>query len=402
MGLHGTKVRPYPDCQGGADFVSAIVHVGIVCYPAVGGSGVVATELAKALACKGYTVHLVSSEPPLRFTSCLPKLYLHQVVPPDYPVFRYKPYESALAGRLVHLAEEGVELIHVHYAIPHAVSAYLAQQVLQRRRRALPVITTLHGTDTTLVSQDPDLHPIVELALHASTTVTAVSQALAKESQKRFRLPEAPLVIPNFVDTRTFCPERRDPVLRSAYASPEEFLLVHASNFRPIKQTPSVIRLFARLVDIGVPARLLLIGDGPDRVHCERLTQELGLGGKVYFLGSLQEIAPLLAIGDVFVLTSRYESFGLAALEAMACGVPVVAPAVGGLKETISTQAGRLYIPDDLEDALKAILSILADLPSYREGALQTAHRYEAHQIVPLYEKAYEQALQVVSHTLPG
>ncbi len=367
------------------------MRIAVVCYPTLGGSGIVATELAKALSCKGHSVHLVSSEVPLRYSVCLPNLYFHQVIPPEYPLFRYRPYESALAGRLVQLAEsEGVELFHVHYAIPHAVSAYLAQQVLKERGLRVPIITTLHGTDTVVVSQDPDLYPVVRLALRASTQVTAVSQALAEETEARFGLAGAVEVIPNFVDTEVFSPARYDANLRAAYAAPGEYLLVHASNFRPVKQVPQIIQLFARLVEIGVPARLLLIGDGPEKVLCEQQVRELRLGTRVHFVGGIADVAPLLAIGDVFVLASAYESFGLAALEAMACGVPVVAPAVGGLPEVISSEAGQLFPKDDIEAALHVTLRVLEKLPRYRQAARQNALRFRKELILPQYEVLYQ------------
>ncbi|MCS7297021.1 MAG: N-acetyl-alpha-D-glucosaminyl L-malate synthase BshA [Bacteroidia bacterium] len=371
------------------------MQIGIVCYPTIGGSGVIATELARALACRGHTVHLISSELPIRLTACLPNLYFHQVIPPDYPVFQYRPYESALAGRLVRLVEGGMELVHVHYAIPHAVSAYLAQQTLAYQGKALPVITTLHGTDTSLVSQDPDLYPIVKLALSASSEVTAVSEALAQETQLHFHLQEKPLVIPNFVDTTRFSPERFDLRLRRAYAAPDEILLVHASNFRPIKQTPSILYILKELLEMNVPARLLMIGDGPERSYVERLAYQLELQERTSFTGSLQEVAPLLAIGDIFILTSAYESFGLAALEALACGVPVVAPAVGGLPEVIKPEAGRLFPPNDVHAACTAILEVLRNLPVYRSGARHIALEYDTHRIVPHYERLYEHMLSL-------
>ncbi|MCS7189172.1 MAG: N-acetyl-alpha-D-glucosaminyl L-malate synthase BshA [Bacteroidia bacterium] len=373
------------------------MQIGIVCFPVIGGSGVVATELARALACKGHVVHLISSDPPLRYTPCLPYLYFHQVAPPDYPLFQYKPYESALAGRLFRLAEEGMELVHVHYAIPHAVSAYLAQKALEECGIYLPVITTLHGTDTKLVKEYIDLHAISKMALQSSTVVTAVSLALARETEIEFSLSAPPVVIPNFVDTHTFSPKRRDESLRVAYASPEEFLLVHASNFRPIKQTPQIIYLFAELLETGLPVRLLMIGDGAERPICERLAQSLGVENKVCFTGGVAELSSLLAIGDVFVLTSAYESFGLAALEAMACGVPVVAPAVGGLPEVIRPEGGRLFSPGDLRSAREAILKVIQSLPAYKQGARQVALTYDTHKIVPLYESLYAEAKAKVS-----
>lgn len=370
------------------------MRIGIVCYPTIGGSGVIATELAHHLARRGITVHLISSEAPVRYTRCLPNLYFHQVMPPDYPVFRYRPYESALAGRLVRLAEDGLDIIHVHYAIPHAVSAYLARQTLLHQGKNITVITTLHGTDTTLVSQDPDLYPIIELALRHSDEVTAVSSALAEETQTKFRLESPPHVIPNFVDTAFFSPQKCDLALRKAFAREEEILLVHASNFRPIKQTPQILHIFNELLHIGVPAKLLMIGDGSERAQCEHLAHTLGIWNRVHFVGSAHEIASLLAIGDVFLLSSAYESFGLAALEAMACGVPVVAPAVGGLPEVISSKGGRLYPANDLKAAVHAILEIIKALPEFRAGARARAEQFDASRVIPLYEQLYERALQ--------
>ncbi|MCS6895155.1 MAG: N-acetyl-alpha-D-glucosaminyl L-malate synthase BshA [Bacteroidia bacterium] len=373
------------------------MRIAIVCYPTMGGSGVVATELARHLACRGHTVHLVASDPPIRLTGCLPNLTFHQVVPPEYPLFRYRPYESALAGRLVRVAEEGIDIIHVHYAIPHAVSAYLARQTLLYQNKSIAVVTTLHGTDTTLVSQDPDLYPIVRLALRSSNEVTAVSYALAEETQERFYLDEPPIVIPNFVDTTYFSPEKREANLRAAFASPEEILLVHASNFRPIKQTTQILYLLDRLLRKGLAVRLLMIGDGPDRAQCEHLAHELQVWRHVHFVGGIQDVAPLLAIGDVFVLTSAYESFGLAALEAMASGVPVVAASVGGLPEIISSDSGALYPPNNLTAASEAVLRVVNNLAAYRMGALRVAHLYDAKRIIPLYERLYARHLKVAT-----
>ena len=364
------------------------VRIAIVCYPTVGGSGVVATELAKALACRGHDVHLVSYERPVRAVQCHPNLHLHQVEPPAYPLFRYLPYESALAGRLVALAEAGVELIHAHYAIPHAVSALLASQYVALSGRAVPFITTLHGTDTTLARSAPDLWPIIRLALHKSDSVTAVSHALAQTTQTTFSLARPPLVIPNFVDTNTFRP-RQACDLRAIYASPQEYIFVHASNFRPVKQVPWLMHLFRRLVEMGLPAKLLLIGDGPERPAVEKLARDLKIEKQVIFTGAVTEVQDYLVLGDVFLLASREESFGLAALEAMACGVPVVAPRVGGIPEVVR-EGGILYEPDDPASAEKAIFCVLRHLAAYRQAARQNALRFDIHRIVLLYESLYE------------
>ena len=376
-------------------FVLDFVRIAIVCYPTVGGSGVVATELAKALACRGHEVHLVSYERPVRAIHCHPNLHLHQVEPPAYPLFRYLPYESALAGRLVALAESGVALIHAHYAIPHAVSALLASRYVALSGQSLPFITTLHGTDTTLAQKAPDLWPIIRLALHKSDAVTAVSQALARTTQEAFALPELPLVIPNFVDTQVFVP-RPTPELRALYARPQEYIFVHASNFRPVKQVPWLIQLFHRVLQAGLSAKLLLVGDGPERPAVEKLVREMGLDRAVIFTGAVSEVQEYLLLGDVFLLSSREESFGLAALEAMACGVPAVAPRTGGLPEVVQ-EGGLLYEPGNLDAAEKALFEVLRNLPAYRQAARQNALRFDIHRIVPFYEKLYQTILAKAS-----
>ena len=376
-------------------FVLSFVRIAIVCYPTVGGSGVVATELARALACRGHEVHLVSYERPVRAIHCHPNLHLHQVEPPAYPLFRYLPYESALAGRLVALAESGVSLIHAHYAIPHAVSALLASRYVTLNGQRLPFVTTLHGTDTTLAQEAPDLWPIIRLALHKSDAVTAVSQALARTTQEAFALSESPLVIPNFVDTRVFAP-RPTSELRDLYARPQEYIFVHASNFRPVKQVPWLIQLFHRVRQAGLSARLLLVGDGPERPAVEKLVREMGLEKAVIFTGAVTEVQEYLSLGDVFLLSSREESFGLAALEAMACGVPAVAPRTGGLPEVVQ-EGGLLYEPGDLDAAEKALFQVLRDLPTYRQAARQNALRFDIHRIIPFYEKLYQTILAKAS-----
>ncbi len=376
-------------------FVLDFVRIAIVCYPTVGGSGVVATELAKALACRGHEIHLISYERPVRAIHCHPNLHLHQVEPPAYPLFKYLPYESALAGRLVALAESGVAIIHAHYAIPHAVSALLASRYVALSGQRLPFITTLHGTDTTLVQEAPDLWPIIRLALHKSDAVTAVSQALARTTQEAFALPELPLVIPNFVDMQVFAP-RSTPELRALYARPQEYIFVHASNFRPVKQVPWLIQLFHRVLQAGLSAKLLLVGDGPERPTVEKLVREMSLDRAVIFTGAVSEVQEYLSLGDVFLLSSREESFGLAALEAMACGVPAVAPRTGGLPEVVR-EGGLLYEPGDLDAAEKALFQVLRDLPAYRQAARQNALRFDIHRIVPFYEKLYQTILEKAS-----
>lgn len=368
------------------------MRIAIVCHPVVGGSGIVATELAKALACRGHEVHLLSSSLPFRYTECLPQLHFHQVVPSDYPLFEYRPYESTLAAKIIELVRRGVEVVHVHYALPHAISAYLAHQALAQEGKTLSLVTTLHGTDTLLVERDPTLQPVIRLSLEHGQFVTAVSQALAQQSQKTFSLSQTPLVIPNFIDTQEFSPERFHAKLREKYAASEEVLLVHASNFRPIKRPLFLLRLLEELREIGIPAKLLMIGEGPERPACERFVHERGLTEVVFFEGARPDIAAFLAIGDIFILASQYESFGLAALEALSCGVPVVAPRVGGLPELLRTGGGILYEPHDLQEAAYAVLRVLQNLPSLRKEARATALNYATDSVVPQYENLYERA----------
>lgn len=367
------------------------MQVALVCYPTIGGSGVVATELAKALAFRFHRVHLVSYERPARLLEPQPNLYLHQVEPVLYPLFRYPPYESTLAGRLAALVRRGIDLIHVHYAIPHAVSAFLVQEYFRLEHRALPVITTVHGTDTTIMGHEPDLWPIIRLALLKSTVVTAVSHYLAEQTQRVFELSQPPLVVPNFIDTETFRP-REDPKLRALYAHPGEYLFMHMSNFRPVKQVPWLIELFAQVLKEGLPAKLLLIGDGPDRSACERLCQQLGVESQVFFAGPIASVEQLLPLADVYWLASKEESFGLSALEAMACGVPVLAPAVGGLPEVVGP-GGVLFAPTNQQDAIQALYKILRDLPTYRLWARRQALQFDTQKVIPKYEALYEQAL---------
>jgi N-acetyl-alpha-D-glucosaminyl L-malate synthase BshA len=386
------------------------VKVGIACYPSAGGSGVVATELGLALAERGHEVHLVSYAPPLRLEPDrlgagggesgespvdAGRLRYHEVEVSSYPLFRYPPYDTALASRLAELAdEEGLDLVHVHYAIPHALSALLAKEVVRPRR--LPVVTTLHGTDITVVGQDRAYHRIARYAIQSSDAVTAVSEWLRGETDRVFGCTRPIDVVPNFVDLARFAPGRDGP-RRLSYARPTQAILVHVSNFRPVKRTPAVVEVFARVCKAR-DAILVMAGDGPDRAACEARARALGVRDRVRFLGARIEVERLLPIADAFLLPSEFESFGLAALEAMACGTPPVAFASGGLPEVVTDGVdGVLCPPLDDEAMAKATLALLED-PAKREamgraGRATAQARFGRDEVVAAYERVYERVV---------
>lgn len=376
------------------------MKIGIVCYPSYGGSGVVATELAEALAERGHEVHIISYERPFRLRSFHQNLFLHEVTAVDYPVFKFPPYDLALAGTIYEVARtKGLDLVHAHYAIPHAVSAYLAKAMLAQERN-LPLVTTLHGTDITVVGQEPQLYEVVRFSLQASDGVTAVSRALAEEAAGVFGYQQPIEVIYNFVDPeiyrRQFCPARR-----AFYARPDEKVLCHISNFREVKRIPDVLRIFA-LVNRQVPSRLLLIGDGPERSAAQYLAQELGVLERVHFLGKQEFVVPLLSISDLFLLPSAKESFGLAALEAMACEVPVVTTNTGGLPEVVTDGVTGIIEPVGAVEAMaRRAIALLQNEEEHRrmaEAARQQAlNRFREKEIVTCYENYY---LGILRNTL--
>jgi L-malate glycosyltransferase len=375
------------------------VNVGIVCYASIGGSGVIATELGKALAARGHRVHILSSDPPFRLGRYQPGLSFHRVETPSYPLFREPQYLLSLANKIVQVArEERLDIVHAHYAVPHAAAAYLARQILGTTDRcAVPrVIATLHGTDITVVGNDRSYSETIAFCIQQADGVTAVSESLKADTYRELGVTCDIRVIPNFLDCSAY--RRLDAsALRRRLAPAGEKLVIHVSNFRPVKRLGAVIEVFAR-IRRQLPARLLMVGDGPELGAATRLAQTLGVAADVEFLGEQDEVLPLLSVSDVFLLPSAQESFGLAALEAMACDVPVVASRVGGLPEVIEHGvSGFLHPLDDLDGMAQSALRLLTDDALHArtaEAARRIAHeRFCDVNIVPMYETYYAEVL---------
>jgi N-acetyl-alpha-D-glucosaminyl L-malate synthase BshA len=376
------------------------MNIGIICYASVGGSGIIATELGKILALRGHHVHLISSEMPVRLGDYQPHLSFHRVETPSYPLFREPQYLLSLANKIVQVSrDERLDIVHAHYAIPHATAGYLARQILASSAgMTMPrVITTLHGTDITLLGADRSYKEIVAFSIQQSDGVTAVSGSLKADTYRELGVTCDIGVIPNFVDCDQYY--RRDvAALRAQLAPSGEKLLIHVSNFRPVKRITATIEVLAHVCR-QVPARLLMVGDGPDMAEAIRLSKALGLADRVEFLGEQELVVPLLSASDVFLLPSAQESFGLAALEAMACEVPVVASKVGGLPEVVEHGvSGYLHPPADLEGMAQSVTTLLTDPALHRsmaEAARRSAReRYCESKIVPLYESCYQQVLE--------
>src|SRR5262245_1437151 len=378
---------------------AAGMRVGIVCYASIGGSGIMATELGKALAARGHRVHILSSDTPVRLGDYQPRLSFHRVETPSYPLFREPQYVLSLANSIVQVAKtERLDIVHAHYAIPHATAAYLARQVLAATvGAAVPrVITTLHGTDITLLGADPSYSEIVRFGIEESDGVTAVSESLKADTYRELGCRCDISVIPNFIDCETHV-RKSDPELRARLAPAGEKLIVHVSNFRPVKRIDAVVDVFAR-VRRHLAARLLLVGSGPALETAIGLANALDVRDQVDVLGEQDPVIPLLSVSDVFLLPSAQESFGLAALEAMACGVPVVASRVGGLPEVIEDGvSGCLLAPDDLEGMARSIVRLLTDDAAREQMAAAAVHaahgRFCEERIVPLYEDFYERVV---------
>ena len=381
------------------------MKIGITCYPTYGGSGVVATELGIELATRGHTVHFITYSQPFRLTGREANIFFHEVAVSNYPLFEHPPYDLALATRMAEVADfYALDLLHVHYAIPHSVSAYLARQMVQTqslagRGRYLPIITTLHGTDITLVGLDPSYLPITRFGIEVSDGVTAISEHLRDRTRDAFGITREIEVIRNFVNCDLYV---RKPELVAAmrrhYASPNEKLLVHLSNFRPVKRIQDVIEVFAR-VATAMPARLMLIGDGPDRSTAEYLARRLGVQDRIHFLGKQDNVNELLPLADLMLMPSEMESFGLAALEAMACSVPAIATRVGGVPELIDSGSnGLLYDIGDIEGMSTGAVDLLANparLKTMAEAARRTAQdHFCASRIIPHYEQFYERVIE--------
>jgi N-acetyl-alpha-D-glucosaminyl L-malate synthase BshA len=380
------------------------VNVGIVCYASVGGSGVVATELGKALAGRGHHVHVISSDAPFRLGEFQEGLWFHQVMTPSYPLFREPQYLLSLANRIVQISRQfALDIVHAHYAIPHATAAFLSREVLAASGSKVPrVVTTLHGTDITLVGNDESYSQIVAFSIERSDAVTAVSDSLRRATQSELGVTRDIEVIPNFLDCTIHRRQHLDQ-LRRRFTRGEAAtkLVIHVSNFRPVKRIDSVLRMFDR-IRMRTPARLLLVGDGPELATAHRLARELGIAALVDAVGAQEEVVPLLSISDVFLLPSAQESFGLAALEAMACEVPVVASNVGGLPEVIEHGVtGFLHDPAALDEMAASAVRLLTDDELHRRIALAACRRVKSHfcdeRIVPLYESCYERALSTRS-----
>jgi N-acetyl-alpha-D-glucosaminyl L-malate synthase BshA len=373
------------------------MRIGITCYPTYGGSGALATELAMELGRRGHEVHVISYASPFRLRAFAEHVYFHEVdLSGTYPLLEYFPYSLALAVKQHEVAlRERLEVLHVHYAVPHATAAFLAREMLAPERD-LQVVTTLHGTDITLVGQEKSFFTITKFSIERSDAVTAVSKFLREETYKAFGCTDCAIeVIPNFVNPAEFHPPTGDSC-RSALGPPGSKVIMHISNFRPVKRIPDVVRTFAR-IRAAMPAVLILVGDGPERPAAEAIVGELGLDADVRFLGKVDAVADLLRCADLFLLPSESESFGLAALEAMACGVPVIASRVGGLVEVVEDgAAGALVSVGDTEEMGRRAVALLGDpaaLAATREVAVRVSQRYSADRIVPAYEALYRRVL---------
>lgn len=370
------------------------MKIGIVCYPTFGGSGVMATELGLALADKGHEIHFITYQQPVRLNVFRPNIYYHEVIVPKYPLFDFPPYETALASTMVNVVKNnGLDLLHVHYAIPHASSAYFARQMLRKQGSDIPFITTLHGTDITLVGKDSTYGCVVTFSINESDAITAVSENLKEETFKSFEVEKDILVIPNFVDAKRFHLTNKEH-FKKMLAPNGERILAHVSNFRKVKRVEDVLAIFQKVRE-KMPSKLLMIGDGPERQNAEDLCRKMEICNDIRFLGKQDQMEEILNIADLFLLPSQYESFGLAALEAMACGVPVISSNAGGLPEiNIHGKTGYLADVGDVDAMADFAIQMLENeetLQSFKDNALAHAGEFSIDKIVPMYEALYEQ-----------
>ncbi len=374
------------------------MRIGIVCYPTFGGSGVVATELGLALSRRGHEVHFITYKQPVRLDQLSSKVRFHEVHVPEYPLFHYQPYELALSSKLVNMVKlHKIEVLHVHYAIPHAYAGYMAKKMLEEEGICLPMVTTLHGTDITLVGKHPFYKPAVNFSINNSDLVTSVSESLKEDTYKSFNITREIEVIPNFIDVQKYKNKEFTDCQRELMAEDDEKIITHISNFRKVKRIDDVIKIFFE-IQKKIKAKLMMVGEGPEKENAEALAEELGIGKKVLFVGQSHEIDKILCFSDLFLLPSETESFGLAALEAMINAVPVISTNTGGLPEVnIEGVSGFLSNVGDVSEMAVNALKILeteAGLNKFKEGAQSVAEKFDIEQIVPHYEALYEKALK--------
>lgn len=374
------------------------MNIGIVCYPTYGGSGVVATELGMALAEEGHMVHFITSHQPVKLNFLNKNLHFHEVFVENYPLFHYQPYNLALSSKLVESVQKyDIEVLHVHYAIPHAYAAYMAKQMLKEKNIHIPIVTTLHGTDITLVGSHPVYKPAVEFSINHSDVVTTVSESLKRDTLRLFDIKKDIEVIYNFIDFEKQGNWSGGDCIRESLAEPHERIVTHVSNLRPVKRVLDVIRVFEK-IQSKLPARLILVGEGPDKEKADMLAKELGVKDKILFLGKSDEIRRIMCFSDLFLLPSETESFGLAALEAMAGKTPVISSNQGGLPEVnIQGETGYMSDVGDVEDMAKNAIHILEDdqrLIEFKENASDAAHRFAIEKILPKYEAMYNRVIE--------
>ena len=374
------------------------MKIAIVCYPTFGGSGVVATELGLELAHRGHEIHFITYRQPVRLALLNPNVHYHEVNVTEYPLFHYQPYELALSSKLVDTVKlYKIELLHVHYAIPHAYAGYMAKQMLKDEGIIIPMVTTLHGTDITLVGNHPNYKTAVSFSINKSDVVTSVSQSLKDDTYKLFNIKKDIHVIPNFIELDKQRNESLISCQRSLMAKKEERIITHISNFRKVKRIPDIIKIFYK-VQQSIPAKLMMVGDGPEKAKAEQLCQELGISDKVIFFGNSNEIDSILSYSDLFLLPSETESFGLAALEAMAWSVPVISSNSGGLPEVnfdgVSGYLSDVGSIDEMAQNAIKILSNIDTLNTFKENALSVAKQFDIKNILPLYESLYQKAIE--------
>jgi N-acetyl-alpha-D-glucosaminyl L-malate synthase BshA len=373
------------------------MKIAIVCYPTFGGSGVVATELGLELARRGHEIHFITYSQPVRLALLNPNVHYHEVIVPEYPLFHFQPYELALSSKLVDMVKlYKIEVLHVHYAIPHAYAGYMAKQMLKDEGIDIPMVTTLHGTDITLVGNHPFYKPAVTFSINKSDYVTSVSQSLKDDTLKLFNIKNEIQVIPNFIELDKNKYDPTVPCRRSVIANPDERIITHISNFRKVKRIPDIIKIFYK-IQKEIPSKLMMVGDGPEKEKAEKMCRKFGIQDKVIFFGNSNEIDKILGLTDLFLLPSETESFGLAALEAMACGVPVISSNSGGLPEVnIDGVSGYLSDVGEVNEMAENALKILKEdsvLTEFKKNALHVAESFDIKNILPIYEALYLKAI---------